>query len=515
MDQYGMKTKSFGHDNMPVLFDEWAHVACYNNATVSEDPNVRDFWGISLDSMWQHAFDSDGCLGGAIWGMVDETFMIPSGTQGYNEWWGKLDKNVIPGSFAGPAVGYGEWGIIDTWRRKKPEFWNVKKAYSPVRILSTQNYEFLPDKYCEIPVYNRFDFTNLNELNLKVRVNGRNLTIKIPGIPPHQKGIILVPLKEKPADGKIYLEFTDNKGNLIDSYVLSGKEHNEMNYYKQQANKIKLIRESDKLVIACDSSLKFIIDRSTGLFSGIETNSGIKKFSGPFINLRMQGSSAADSALYNENGKWRFQSLSADEEEKCVIISVKGSFSDGTNIELGIMVSPGGMITTRFTAGNFAGGKVREAGIRYVLGNDFDSLSWKRIPYWSFYPLGQLSGTEGNVPLYSDNNKAYRKKPEKEWQYDKKSFFYDGIADERSDEIINIARATKENIVEYSLSFKDGDKLTVHGNGAKSCRLAGYGDSLVLFVSDIVDYPDLAWGNYCRNILLKDRFKGEVQISFR
>lgn len=515
MDQYGMKTKSFGHDNMPVLFDEWAHVACYNNATLSEDPNVRDFWGISLDSMWQHAFDSEGCLGGAIWGMVDETFMIPSGTPGYNGWWGKLDKNVIPGSFAGPTVGYGEWGIIDTWRRKKPEFWNVKKAYSPVRILSTQNYEFLPDKYSEIPVYNRFDFTNLNELNLKVRVNGRNMSINIPDIPPHRKGIIQVPLKEKPADGMIYLEFTDKKGDLIDSYVLSGKENSERNNYKQPVSQIKLIRESDKFVIACDSSLKFIIDRSTGLFSGIETSSGIKKFSGPFINLRMQGRSAEDSVLFNDGRKWKLLSLSADEDGGNVNLLVKGSCSDSADIEFGIMVSPGGMITARFTASNFTGGKVREAGIKYLLGNDFDSLIWKRIPYWSVYPENQLSGPEGNVPLFTDYNKSYRKRPEKEWPYDKKSFFYNGIRDERSDEVINIALSTKENILEYCLRFKDGNKLTVHGNGDISCRIRRYGDNLVLFMSEIVDYPDLAWGNYIRNILLKDRFKGEVKISLR
>ena len=103
---------------MPVLFDEWAHVACYNNFELKEDPNVRNFWGQSLDSMWTCLFEADGGLGGAIWCMLDETFMLPEDLEGFNRWWGILDKRVIPATFMRPTVGYGEWGIMDTWRRK-------------------------------------------------------------------------------------------------------------------------------------------------------------------------------------------------------------------------------------------------------------------------------------------------------------------------------------------------------------------------------------------------------------
>ncbi len=31
LNQYGIETKRFEYEKMPVLFDEWAHVACYNN----------------------------------------------------------------------------------------------------------------------------------------------------------------------------------------------------------------------------------------------------------------------------------------------------------------------------------------------------------------------------------------------------------------------------------------------------------------------------------------------------
>ncbi|MFJ4686713.1 hypothetical protein [Streptomyces sp. NPDC088789] len=54
---------------------------------------------------------TDGVVSGAVWAAVDEVLHLPAG-----------------------PVGYGEWGVIDLWRRPKPEFWLTKKAFSPVRI---------------------------------------------------------------------------------------------------------------------------------------------------------------------------------------------------------------------------------------------------------------------------------------------------------------------------------------------------------------------------------------------
>ena len=195
LSQYGITTEKFSYDRMPALYDEWAHVSCYNNFELKEDPNVRNFWAQSLDSMWTYTFEADGALGGAIWCMLDETFALPADLPGFNQWWGILDKNVIPATYMGPCVGYGEWGIVDTWRRKKPEFWGTKKAYSPTRIRLRRIDSFVPGQPLEIPVHNRFDHTDFSELLIRWSYGEESGVLSDVQLKPHEKGILNIPAR--------------------------------------------------------------------------------------------------------------------------------------------------------------------------------------------------------------------------------------------------------------------------------------------------------------------------------
>lgn len=126
--------------------------------------------------MWSNLFKAPGGLGGAIWCYSDETFMLPVPKKG-TSYWIEFAYTKKPKDFNGNCVGYGEWGIVDVWRREKPEFWGTKKAYSPVRVLKTQVGDVTRNTPILLPVFNRFDHTNLNELTAKATYKGQTFDV--------------------------------------------------------------------------------------------------------------------------------------------------------------------------------------------------------------------------------------------------------------------------------------------------------------------------------------------------
>lgn len=515
MEQYGITTVGFGHKEMPVIFDEWAHVACYNNFTVKEDPNIRNFWGISLDSMWQKTFDSDGGLGGAIWGMIDETFMLPADLPGFNEWWGKIDPNVIPGEYTGNAIGYGEWGIIDTWRRKKPEFWNVKKAYSPAKILQTEFFDYIPGNAVKIPVYNRFDFTNLNELKIHCSVNGITFELNAPDIPPRSRGILLIPVQEWPSGELLSIDFFDQENRLIDSSNLSNRKEENIQEIIMPEVEISLSENKDQYTISCENGIIIYLDKNTGLFQDLDIPTNTLTLKGPFLNVRTKGETKIYSShSINEYGTgWKLKTLSVQKIDHAVEISIIGDYNILSDVKFQIMVFADGTINTTYTVENLPDEYIRELGVKYMFDNIFDTLSWERNSYWSKYPSDHLSAKKGKVFLFASDLKEYREPPGKVWRYDTKSFFYEGIQDENSDQLSMVAKATKENIFAYSLQLNGMGSIAVAGDGQEGCRIDKQGNHIFLYINNELDYPDLSWGNFQRNIKVGKAYQGTARIK--
>jgi len=132
--------------------------------------------------------------------------------------------------------------------------------------------------------------------------------------------------------------------------------------------------------------------------------------------------------------------------------SVKGVYDGKIPVRFINELSSDGTLKVEYSLENVSEKFIREAGVYFMLPDQFDSLFWIREGYWSYYPERELSETNSKVALYSINRNRYRQKPVKEWPFDTKSFYYNGTANEDLDlELTNISRSTKENIYQYKL----------------------------------------------------------------
>jgi len=518
MNQHGIKTKEFGFDKMPVIFDEWAHVACYCNFTVIEDPNIRSFWGQSLDKMWQKVFMVDGGLGGAIWGMIDETFMLPDTLPGFNEWWGKIDKNVIPAAYTGHTVGYGEWGIVDTWRRKKPEFWNAKKAYSPVKFMKTVFENYRKGDPVEIPVHNRFDHTNFNELTINWHYKKDTRTLKPGDLEPHSFGTLSLPIDDWERNEQISIEIFDSQNQMIDKYVLRQKLQKSAEKPNSRTEEINFNENGNILTVNIGKDIKMFFDKRTGLIQKIQKEKNSIDCTGPFLNLRTKG----DQVIYSSHKikdygmNWTLTEFDCKQERETVNVFVKGDYEDLKNIEFRMVISPDGNFDISYSLADGPDEYIREIGIKFIFNENINALSWKRDTWWSYYPENHLSRKEGHIELYSQSPDYYREKPEKDWTENTKSFYYNGTENEQiKTELTNIARSTKENIREFNLLMNNYNLIKIVGNGDIGCRIAKKENKIILHVNNMWDYIDLSWGNYQHNIKPGKKFQKTVQLSLK
>ena len=511
LNQYGVETEGFESTEKPMLFDEWAHVSCYNNFELKEDPNVRNFWGQSLDSMWTYLFETEGGLGGAIWCMLDETFMLPEDMEGFNEWWGILDKNIIPASYEGPCVGYGEWGIIDTWRRKKPEFWGTKKAYSPTKIYSKQINEFENGKELEIAVHNRFDHTNLSELKIVWKYGKQAGELENVNIEPHQKGKLFIPASNWTQNEKLVIQFFQNDTSLVDEYNLRLGEA-VVKLPNCEIGELAIEEAGNKRTIS-GKNYSVELNSETGLLENLMVNGELLIKSGPHLNLRLPGSAIQYSTIEMDNyaKNWDCNTFDFEENEGIARYAAKGTYENDIEFSYTIQFDEKGIFDIDFQVENINTDKnIQEVGIKFIIGNDFKKLAWDRNAYFTAYPAGNMGSPAGEVSLLEKPEMVYRQKPQHRWEMDSKGFYYFGLEPELP--YTNIVRGLKENIYSYSLEAADGG-VKVVSDGSLACRFDKIDNYNTLIINKLWDYNSLLWGNYSKRIKISKTVNGSVVLN--
>lgn len=430
---------NLGSTNQPVLHDEYAHVNNYNTGTQQRDPNVRNFWGESIKKFWENMFPTSGALGGAIWASPDEVFMSP-----LNNWSG----------------GYGGWGIIDGWRRDKPEFWLTKKAYSPIRITDAAVTNPGSGQPLEIPIKNWYDHMNFNEITFKWSVGDESGSITNLNVGPHGQGTLVIPARNW-EDGEILNIQALNPSSplstkLIDEYNLPIGGLDKTFTVAQSA--VPTVTEDESSITVTGSKFSIVLNKATGQITNGSYNGETVIVGGPRINL-------APVVLTN----WKLTSMTHAMQDDVAIIDISGTYGTvGATFKL--KIDGAGLVTTDYKITSPKAG-AQETGVIYDLSGSIDQLSWDRKGLWSAYPADHIGRTTGVANKISGNNDTYRVKPTWSWSEDMKDFFLYGSED-KGDRGTNDFRSQKENIYYASAILGDStSRLRAESAGKDAVRM--------------------------------------------
>ncbi|MBX3255734.1 MAG: hypothetical protein KF862_16490 [Chitinophagaceae bacterium] len=488
----GKYEKDMVNPDYPVLGDEWAHVACYNVTMLKNDPNVKDYWGRSLDSMWLNRFDVKGNLGGAIWGMIDETFHLPD-----------------------TVTGYGPWGFIDVWRRKKTEFWNTRKAYSPVKVLTTNFNTTVKAVPISIPVKNRYNHINLDEITLKVTQKGKTTSYKLPALEPHEEGIVTI--KPPFADGELMLRFYDRAQNLIDEEMIEiGAKPGAPS--PKPSNEMWNIAGNDSVLILRSNNKEIRLHKSTGQLLAASVN-GEKVIDGairftlfvpdkPNVLKESGGKFTGDFIVGN--------ALIDQSEKNKITIKAEGSV-DKYPIQITSAYYADGRIETTYFADSIPK-QTWQIGVAIPIADAVNNYEWKRKGYWTTYPKDHLSAHEGTAHRYTNVVEQYRVKPGYPVAFGMHDYYLTGTNTAIKAEMpgSEIYRAAKENILSMTIKSHDKAVMEVVSDGKQAGKISilpnGKQELLVL---NKLDYWVLSWGNYQGTVNASSEITGKVSLSLK
>ncbi len=450
----------------PLLNDEFAHVPCYNLPTLRRDPGVRAFWGHSIAKFGEKFISSDGCLGGSIWAGIDEIFLLPDG-----------------------PVGYGPWGVIDGWRREKPEYWLTRKAYSPIRIEDRPVPVPEDGNALVIPIRNAFDHTNLNEVEIRWSFGSAANQAARLDLAPKESGYLEIPPRHwKPGD-TLQLDFLV-RGSMIDQFRIPVGILKPSTPTPKPAS-LKFDRTGDRVIVAGER-FTIAFSQATGLIAEARFDERLVIAGGPYLDL-------GDGPLTKN---WLLGAFEATPDGDFVRIHTSGECKQGEGIEgipieFEISIDGAGLMTTMYRLPSQSHGNP-QLGIAYVLPPSVEKLAWKRSSLWSVYPEDHIARPKG-IALKKPNHAAlrYGVKPEWAWSQDVGDFFLWG-KEGQAPEASNDFRSLKENIWYASCIHSGGNvRVRAEANADIAVRAAVLPDGLVtMSLYNFWSYPDLGWGNF-------------------
>ena len=206
-------------------------------------------------------------------------------------WW-DFDETRNPGKFFSLGIGARAYGLVWPDRTVQPELWQLKKSPQPVRV------EAVDLSKGEVRISNRYNFTNLNELETAWQIEADESVLQsgtlTTGVPPGGSAVFRIPFiqpERRPgAENRLLVSFRLPEAT---AWAPAGHEVAWEQFILSNASTKKRaevmdgpeVREDGQSVEILGTCFRYILDRTTGTLTSIRFN-GIELLkSGPALDV--------------------------------------------------------------------------------------------------------------------------------------------------------------------------------------------------------------------------------------
>lgn len=431
-----------------------------NNAQLHLDPGMRDLWVAPFIPIWKEIQRSPWYMGCFTWAWSDDCFLVP----GYGIEQGRYDHarlefELAPYETADRGIaGEPPWGVVDGWRRPRPEWWLHKKLFSPVKIEEKALDIPEPGAPLRVAVENRFDFTNLSEIECRWRLGNASGRCEC-DVPPRSSGSISIPLPAgATASGQVLeLEFAGRHGAIIDAFRLpvgsippTVKPEHVLAPPEIREERTNL---GGYLTRVVGDWFELAFAHSNGRLC--RGTAGGRQAVIEWPVLHVLPNTDAFGPLPDPR-TWQLKSIDFSQEHEAVAVSIQGAYHqfDGGFV---IRIDGSGLVRTdyKFT---YSGPEIgaREVGLRMTLPAWCNTIEWTRNAEWSVYPEDHIGRPAGRTNAFPVTQRTVP--PKCSWSQD-----YDPLG-------CNDFRSAKRGITMSGLFDSAGAGVLVESDGAQTSR---------------------------------------------
>jgi beta-galactosidase len=479
---------SLENNSKPVLWDE--SLAPYqgiwkDGKALWRDPGMRDYYVVPLIDVMEAFWKSKVVQASFIWAWSDDMFLVPN--RGAEQGRSYTENHGVERIYYKPGhglVGDAPWGVVDGWRREKPEFWNIQNLYSPVAV--PERSVALPSSgSVRIEVNNRYFFTNLSELSVQWHIGANQGTTKA-NIPPQTTGYLEIPVPPgTPPGSNLELRFI-NGTRFVNAFNIRIGESTDAPAVSDTAPPLRVQKQEllSGITPRIDGpGFTLGVSGERGLLQYAVAEGEVILYDQPQIHILPMDPS---SSSLPEAISWRLDHpIDISEEDGRVVLTAQGHYPNLVG-SYRTVVTTGGDVTISYDF-EYDGPEIfaQESGFRFEVPLRLDHLSWKRDGELSWYPEGHIGALSGDIQAHSGHPGFLIPT----WPY----------SEDDTPMGTNQYRSTKRNILSATVRDESGTGWTIKSDGSQHLRASVETDRIAVFVNDWYGGSPARIGEYLEN----------------